>query len=127
MITYSHVLIQPLKGNRYKTAVDIKYKDVTVPKGFITNGASIPRILWNFIPPNKSDVIPAIIVHDYLCSFDMYKQADKYFEEIMLHLHVVFATRKYLMAGVLTWHWLAYEDNGSPKKWLRTYLSWRTR
>lgn len=41
---------------------------VTVPKGFTSDGASIPAILWPIIGPpmGSSHLIPAV-VHDYLC------------------------------------------------------------
>jgi hypothetical protein len=41
---------------------------LTVPKGFKTDGASIPRPLWFFIgPPISSDYIVPALCHDYLC------------------------------------------------------------
>jgi hypothetical protein len=43
---------------------DNKY--VTVPKGFITDGASVPRIFWSIFPP-WGVYGQAAIVHDYLC------------------------------------------------------------
>ena len=41
---------------------------VTVPAGFISDGASIPRLLWSLIGPpiGSNHLIPAV-VHDYLC------------------------------------------------------------
>jgi hypothetical protein len=95
-MTYSDVFIQPLDNNKYILAIEIKYKNITVPKGFITNGADIPRLLWSFIPPNKSDLMPAVIVHDYLCYIEQYTMADKYFEEILLSMGVGKITTKNL-------------------------------
>ena len=40
-------------------------KAVTVPKGFITDFASIPRIFWSFLPRDGRYTYAAI-VHDYL-------------------------------------------------------------
>lgn len=39
---------------------------VTVPTGFLTDGASIPKALWNMIPP-WGDHGQAAVMHDYLC------------------------------------------------------------
>jgi hypothetical protein len=41
---------------------------ITVPEGFATDGASIPRLLWPIIGPpiGSTHFLPAI-VHDYLC------------------------------------------------------------
>lgn len=48
--------IGPVANQRY----------VTVPKGFFTDGASVPRIFWAVFPPWGS-YGQAAIVHDYLC------------------------------------------------------------
>ena len=39
---------------------------VTIPKGFETDFASIPRFLWNVFPPHWKPYREAAIVHDYL-------------------------------------------------------------
>lgn len=38
---------------------------VTVPKGFVTDGASVPRALWMFVP-SWGRYSRAAVVHDYL-------------------------------------------------------------
>lgn len=40
---------------------------ITVPKGFVSDGASIPRICWPFISPFEDSVV-APFVHDFLYS-----------------------------------------------------------
>lgn len=40
---------------------------VVVPRGYKTNGADIPRLLWRLFPPNAPEYMPAVLVHDYLC------------------------------------------------------------
>ncbi len=39
---------------------------ITVPQGFVTDGASVPRPLWWFLPTWGS-YSRAAVVHDYLC------------------------------------------------------------
>lgn len=39
---------------------------VTIPLGFLTDGASVPRVFWNLLPP-WGQYGNAAIVHDYLC------------------------------------------------------------
>ena len=41
------------------------YPSVTVPKGFVTDLASIPRIFYSILPPDGEYTVPAVI-HDYL-------------------------------------------------------------
>ena len=40
--------------------------EVTVPKGFITDGATVPRIFQNLVPKYHRYLM-ACIVHDYMC------------------------------------------------------------
>ena len=64
--------IRPYDGYSYRTGeILLAYIDgelVTVPKGFITDLASIPRWYWSIISPARSDLILGAIVHDYLYS-----------------------------------------------------------
>jgi hypothetical protein len=57
--------------------------NVVVPKGFITDFASVPRILWSILPPTGR-YTKAAVLHDYLYSNSSKletnrKQCDKMF------------------------------------------------
>lgn len=39
---------------------------ITVPSGFDTDGASVPRLLWIVWPPLGGDYDQAAVLHDYL-------------------------------------------------------------
>ena len=98
---YTDIKVSPLKGGRYKILSDVEYKDIIVPAGYRTNGADIPRFLWWYIPPNWSDILPAVVVHDYLCSLGVnYPKADRYFAEILKRLGISKIKRLYLVTGV---------------------------
>lgn len=64
--------IKPHWGYRYLTCapmhVQIDNTLIIVPANFDTDLASIPRLLWPFIAPTRSDFILASILHDYLYS-----------------------------------------------------------
>lgn len=107
-VRYSDVSITPLKGDRYKLNKTLTYKDVTVPEGYRTNGADIPRIFWSIFPPNKSDYLPAVIVHDYLCDLEEYQKADQYFEEILKELGIDFISVFLLVKAVTLYHKYRY-------------------
>ena len=85
---YTDIKVQPLKNHKYKVLQEIRYKDVYVPAGYRTNGADIPRVFWWLFPPNDSDILPAVIVHDFLCDAKKYHKADNYFLAIMVELKV---------------------------------------
>lgn len=52
----------------FRFYLDAKFSDrwVDIPLGFLTDGASIPRFLWNIIPP-WGIYGQAAVVHDRLC------------------------------------------------------------
>ena len=41
---------------------------VTIPAGYLTDGASVPRLFWNMIPP-WGKYGQAAVVHDLLCEY----------------------------------------------------------
>jgi hypothetical protein len=98
-LLYSDVVVHPEKDG-WKTVVDINYKDVTVPTGYSSNGADIPRILWRIVPPNSPLIFPGVVVHDYLCDQKEYAKADQYFEEILIASNVPKWKRKSIIGGV---------------------------
>ena len=66
-----------------------KYPSITVPKGFATDLASIPRVFWPILPAAARYTAPAII-HDYLYWMQNCerKDADAIFLESMKELKV---------------------------------------
>lgn len=40
---------------------------VTVPAGYMSDGASVPRILWPLLPPWGDRATRAAILHDFIC------------------------------------------------------------
>lgn len=72
---------------KYKLSEELVFEDITVPKDFITDGASVPRFLWCIFPPTGRYFYAAVI-HDYILesSEDLsednipdWKSANKYF------------------------------------------------
>lgn len=66
-----------------------QYRDVNVPRGFVTDLASIPRILWPVLPPTER-YTHAAIVHDFLYWEQTVSRevADKIFRISMIELGV---------------------------------------
>lgn len=101
-------IVQPYDIHRFILLEDFEYNGHIVPKGYITDGATIPRLLWFIYPPNRPDYLPAAIVHDYLCDEENYKEADKQFKncltDLMIHPNTIFIFHK----GVLFYHYFRY-------------------
>jgi len=84
---------------------------IVVPKGFVTDGASIPKIFHNIIGPYGS-YFPAALIHDYLYSslneqFTR-EESDELFLEGMESLGVSWITRKTIYRSVRLFGWQFY-------------------
>lgn len=87
--------ISPVEGITYKIddPLQVTINDVifTVPSGFKTDLASIPRILWPILAPNDSNTIFPAILHDYLYSCGIHhtrKFSDDALYTFLLHQKV---------------------------------------
>lgn len=104
---HSNITVSPTDDNNYILAKELIYKDTLVPKGYKTNGANIPRILWPLVPPFKPKYLPAVIVHDYLCDIEDYIKADQYFKEILKEIEDTYITRT-MVTAVKLYHRIRY-------------------
>lgn len=92
MSSFTTPAIVKIKGSyNFELVQDFEYyitdkngEKIVVPKGFITDFASVPRIFWNVIPP-IGKYSKAAIVHDYMYDFALKtkKEADLIFYEAM--------------------------------------------
>jgi len=88
-------------GYNFTVHEPFTYKDITVPKGFTSNGANIPRSFWSIVPPNYMQILPAIAVHDYLCRESEFEKANQYFKELLIEQNVRPYKQKVLNSGVV--------------------------
>ena len=105
---YDLVKISPQPHSKYLLLEDFTYRNITVPKGYLTNGADIPRIFWSLVPPNLSAILPAVILHDYLCDLQYYEKADFIFESCLKDLDVKPYMVKVLSSSVRIYHKIRY-------------------
>lgn len=84
---------------------------ISIPAGFVTDFASIPRILWPIYPPT-GPYGKAAVVHDWLYSTEVVfrrrprADADMVFLEGMVVLEVPWTTRHVLYRHVRMYGWL---------------------
>lgn len=75
-IEYAHAESKKLGRDLWRVTDGFKYyvgeensdKWIDVPRGYLTDGASVPRMLWAVVPPWGS-YGAAVIVHDILCEY----------------------------------------------------------
>lgn len=109
-------IVKPVGKYQFELVENYTYKDFIVPKGYITDGASVPRIFWNILPPNKAEYLSAAIVHDYLTDLATekksitFKLADNTFKEMLVELGVKKREVFLLYTGVRLYHLLRYGD-----------------
>lgn len=76
---------------------------VTVPTGFLTDGASIPRVFWSVLEP-FGPWFPAAIIHDFLYTQGNRAytrlEADVIFKEAMFNLHLDWPRREMIYRAV---------------------------
>jgi hypothetical protein len=103
----------------YKLYKDIEYvyngKRITVLKGFITDGASIPKMLWAFVgSPYIGNYVEAAVIHDALYAYKRKftrKEADAVFDQIMKESNVSDFKRFIIWAAVRLFGYPAWRFN----------------
>ena len=80
-----HLLLpkRTFERTRYILMCPVHLAGVTVPAGFITDGASVPRLLWWLFPPVGRYFLAAV-VHDWLLENGMpWREANRKFKQAL--------------------------------------------
>ena len=97
------------KGFTYLIGGDLN-KRIEVPKGYLTDGATVPRLFWSLVPPWGA-YGQATVLHDWLCEYMGYydngfwtkinrKEVDEIFNQAMKDLGVKSSTRSLMYNAV---------------------------
>lgn len=115
-ISYSDTM-----GNVYILRENLHFSDLTVPAGFRSDGASVPRFFWRLVfPPGEPAALRAAVIHDYIYRNRparwSRRRADKLFLALMIQDGVP-VWRAYLAwAGVrIGGHWAWKEESNVQK------------
>jgi hypothetical protein len=101
----------------YSFKVETSKGVIIVPQGSTTDGASVPRCLWSFIPP-IGRYFKAAVVHDYLYyshKFDR-KTSDLIFYELMLRYDTYIWKAKLMYIAVRLFGRKGYNKYNEAKK-----------
>jgi hypothetical protein len=95
---------------------DLLGETIKIPKGFLTDGASIPKLFWNIIQPT-GPYFRSAVIHDYLYRWQKFtrKQSDDTFLEGMW----VLGCKRWQYVCIYTavrlfGHWAWKEDAKKP-------------
>jgi hypothetical protein len=91
-------------------------RSIIVPKGFVTDFASIPRLFWSLLPPIGRYGYAALF-HDYVYWDQKLKraEADDVFNQTMIELMVPRWKRLVLYVAVRVFGFIAWRGNASLK------------
>jgi len=108
-----------MKGSSrmWKLASKFRYvgsKIIDVPVGFLTDGASVPRVFWSLFDPT-GPYLQAAVIHDYLYITQIFSRetSDLIFLEAMKACGVGFLTRQAVYRAVRFGGWVGWERNKS--------------
>ncbi len=112
-----YALFQPVYWARPPFARNDLPRNLTVPKGFVTDLATVPRLFWQALPPSGR-YGPAAIIHDWLYwqQATTREIADTIFLVVMEELDVTVATRRSMWASVRIFGGPAWEQNARERR-----------
>jgi len=85
------------------------HKSITVPIGFLTDIASVPRFAWSIIPKDDTHT-PACVLHDWMYYKNLFsrKACDRIFYEALKSLEVKAWKREVMFRAVRLGGFLGY-------------------
>lgn len=115
---YSDVCIKPLRAYTYSTCFNIEFsvdnQHFIIPKGFETNLASIPRIIWPILAPAHSSLIRPAIIHDWFyrknCDFTR-KQTDLILYHMIVNDGISMFKASLIYYSVRAFGWIFYNND----------------
>lgn len=100
-------ILERIDSKNYKINSNLSFENndfkVTVKKGLVTDGASIPRIFWSIIGcPSNGKYVGSAIIHDglYMSEIISRKDADKIFLDMLKHNGIGYIKRNLMYFAV---------------------------
>ena len=109
----NRVVLKPYSKDQFIVVGEYRHKQWIVPDGYITDGASVPRVFWSIFPPNRPEYLSAAVLHDYLTDLAQigkisFKVADDAFRDALYELGVAKWKVWVLYVSVRAYHILRY-------------------
>ena len=85
---YSSLVVSPTNTNQYVLIQSFRYKskrtkkEYTIQKGYVTKAGG-PASNWAYEPASTALTLPALILHDYLCSEGNCSEGEIVMQEIL--------------------------------------------
>lgn len=103
----------PIGKYRYEICADLRMSVndtiIVIPKGFQTDFASIPKVLWSFVSPMDDQLMLPALLHDFLYRSEFYsrKESDCIFYDALRYQYVSIwkATLMYYTVRLAGWRY----------------------
>ncbi|WP_323885478.1 DUF1353 domain-containing protein [Aeromonas caviae] len=114
---YAQPILMPLDDLNWQLHEEYyvlsEHMSFTIPKGFVTDLASVPRCIWNIYPPFGL-YTGAAVAHDYLYRTKQMqvtrKEADALFKEQMHKAGVESSQAQLMYLAVRAFGWASFKD-----------------
>ena len=116
---YERLKISPIWRNKWVLLEDFTYytiakwewEEINIPKWFIFDWASIPRIFYIIGTPMATDTLIAAVIHDYLYKTQIKtrQESDDLFYNVMKLCKVFILKRVIYYLWVRIWWWLVWK------------------
>ena len=123
------IQVEAIGGGRWRLLAPLTYTRsggtvITVPVGFVTDFASIPRALWWLYPPHGDTYGAGAVIHDFMYATQRWRDetefsrqyADQTFLEAMRDLGAWWLRRTLMYSGVRTGAWLAWNGHAARRE-----------
>lgn len=116
----TELVVSPVRERTWKVrnplVCSTRFGTIVVPRGFETDGASVPRIMWRLFPPFDGDYDAAAVLHDYVYRNSLKlgftrEQADTLLRDGMVATHTARWKRCAIYYGVRLGGWTAWNIN----------------
>lgn len=84
-VFHANIIIHNDGTVKYEILEDVQYRSYVVPKGFISDGATVPKLFWSVFPP-VDIYFKSCILHDWLVTKTAMKwkdAADVFYESLL--------------------------------------------
>ncbi|WP_421292927.1 DUF1353 domain-containing protein [Aeromonas veronii] len=117
MSNYAQPILMPLSDTNWELHEEYhvlsEHISFTIPKGFVTDLASVPRCIWNIFPPFGL-YTGAAVAHDYLYRTAKIKvtreQADALFKEQMIKAGFDSTKAQLMYLAVRAFGWSSFKE-----------------
>lgn len=103
-----------------------KYGEFTVLPGFVTDGASVPRLFWAYASPFTGRHVAAVILHDalYAVHYRDRESCDEIMREALVDLGIRTTKSGLMHRSVRAGGWVAWEKAEKHANEHERYLAW---